>query len=48
MKRTIQTSGGFTLVELMVAVFVGSIVIWGIYSIYTGSQSYCFSGSSGR
>lgn len=38
MKRTIQNRGGFTLVELMVAVFVGSIVIWGIYTIYEGSS----------
>lgn len=29
---------GFTLVELMVAVFVSSIIIYGMYSIYVSSQ----------
>jgi prepilin-type N-terminal cleavage/methylation domain-containing protein len=41
MKKNKQTLGrqkGFTLIELMVAVFVGAIVIWGVYTIFVGGQ----------
>jgi len=34
-----RREGGFTLVELMVALFVGAIVIWGIYAIFSTSQN---------
>ncbi|MFH1437403.1 MAG: prepilin-type N-terminal cleavage/methylation domain-containing protein [Pseudomonadota bacterium] len=33
-----KTQAGFTLIELMVAVFVGAIVIYGVYSIFSSSQ----------
>ena len=33
-----KRQAGFTLIELMVAVFVGAIVIYGVYSIFASSQ----------
>ena len=33
-----KRQAGFTLIELMVAVFVGAIIIYGVYSIFSSSQ----------
>jgi prepilin-type N-terminal cleavage/methylation domain-containing protein len=37
MERKVRENG-FTLIELMVAVFIGAIVIWGVYTVYAGGQ----------
>ena len=38
MERTLRNEGGFTLIEMMVAMVIASFVFAGIYGVYTIQQ----------